>query len=182
MVGKTNGGVESGSSGDNEIVYRSDDEPSGTQGENGIPVVEPETIRFEPDASEQPRRGRGRPRGSSGASTKSSRADQKQATTDLTGILLSIHLMAASIVQVKELELDEKEAQRLSAAINRVNVLYGGFILPEKQLAWINLAVTMGHVYGPRAMAYKLRMKTEAEEKKAKSGPGVITMQPSAVR
>jgi hypothetical protein len=74
-------------------------------------------------------------------------------------------MMLAHLTKVEELELDEKEAKRLAECVARVNALYDGFILSEKQLAWINLGVAGCAVYGPRVMAYKLRMAAEAKGK-----------------
>jgi hypothetical protein len=67
------------------------------------------------------------------------------------------------------LMLAEEEAKALGAAINRVTELYDIAIIPEKQMAWINLIVTAGGIYGPRVVAANARKKKPAQ---------VIHMQP----
>jgi hypothetical protein len=142
---------------------------------SGIPTVNPSEIGGSSDASGK--RGRGRPRGSRTPSNTSSKST-KQTATDLSGILMSAHMMLASFLNVEELELDQKEAERLSEAVNKVQAEYDMPILSPAQLAWINLLMTTGGLYGPRWVAYSLRMK--AERKKAK-GPTTIDAQPIKV-
>jgi hypothetical protein len=74
--------------------------------------------------------------------------------------------MFSKWIGMAELELDEKEAEKLAAAMLRVNKLYGDRVIPESILAWGGLAMTCGAIYGPRYMAHGLRMRTEAEKKK----------------
>lgn len=81
--------------------------------------------------------------------------------------------MMASTFKVEELAIDPDEAKRLSDAMARVNELYDGFVIPEKTLAWISLAMAMGGVYGPRVAAYNIRMKEERKK--------TITVTPTAV-
>jgi hypothetical protein len=123
---------------------------------------------------EAPKKRRGRPPGSGkSAGVKTSSAKPKAVPTSLDGIekiLLSLHMMGASMLNVPELMLSEKEASDLSEAIARVAALYD-FGASEKTLAWTNLAVCMGGMYGTRFFAFNLRMKAEAEAKKAKVQP-----------
>ncbi len=138
--------------------------PRGDGGESGgIPTVEPTSI---PRGSDEPKRGRGRPKGSStgAAASGSARATEKETSQDLTAILLSTHMMLAAFLQVPELELDANEAKRLGDAVARVNKLYGGFMLSEKSMAWINLMMAGGAVYGPRVVAYGVRAKKERKK------------------
>jgi hypothetical protein len=71
------------------------------------------------------------------------------------------------------LMLTKEESKEFGEAITRVTELYDISILPEKQMAWINLIVTAGSIYGPRVVASGLR-------KKQKMGQ-VVTMPPNPV-
>lgn len=162
MAKPTTIGIETGNS----------DLPNGSEGTavivdddsgNVIPVVEPATIVGEPDPADASPRKRGRPRGSRNAATTAKQT--KQTGSDLTALLMSLHMMGSALLKIDELELDETEARKLGEAIARVNALYDVPILSEKQMAWVNLATTGCAVYGPRLMAYKLRMKTETGKK-----------------
>lgn len=115
----------------------------------------------EPDSGSSGKRKRGRPRSTRNGATKTER---KETSNDLSGVLMSIHLMLASWTSVEELTIDNDEARRLSDAVLKVNDLYGGFIIPEKYLAWASLAMCCGGIYGPRLAAYKLRMTNEKKK------------------
>lgn len=78
--------------------------------------------------------------------------------------------MAATFVKIPELSLTEKEAKDLSAAIDRVASLYD-FGASEKTLAWVNLAMCVGGIYGTRMFAYSVRHRAEEEAKKRERGP-----------
>ena len=84
---------------------------------------------------------------------------QSEISGDLVPILLSVHLMGATLINTPELVINQQEAEQLSSAITRVNELYGGIVLPEKTLAWMNLAIALGTVYGPRVVAIQRRKK-----------------------
>lgn len=74
--------------------------------------------------------------------------------------------MASVIFSVKELEIEPPEAKKISDAVLRINELYSGIVLPEKALAWVQLAIACGTVYGPRMVAYNQRIKKEKAEGK----------------
>jgi hypothetical protein len=149
--------------------------PDADEPTDGIPTVEPTSIPREPD--ESGKRGRGRPRGSTKSASSSTRASSdKETANDLTGVLLSTHMMLAAFLQVKELEIDQNEAARLAQAVTRVNKLYGGFMLSEKTMAWINLLMAGGGIYGPRFVAFSARTKKENASK-----PVTIDAQPGAI-
>ena len=110
------------------------------------------------------KRKRGRPKGSGKGSSQKTKTDQ----TSLDGIeaiLLNLHMMGAAFLKVPELQLSPEEAEKLSEAIARVSALYD-FGASEKTLAWVNLTMALGSVYGTRIFAYSLRMKAEAQSKK----------------
>jgi hypothetical protein len=101
----------------------------------------------------------------------SSKAKVSTSLEGIEGILLSVHMMLATFTQIKELELSPDEAAKLSAAIARVAALYD-VGASEKTLAWTNLMVCAGGIYGTRAFAYKIRHDSEEEAKKA---PKLVT-------
>jgi hypothetical protein len=108
------------------------------------------------------RRGRGPARGS-----KPSRATTTQTTGDIAAILYSLHFGMANIFKSELIAITKDESETLSAAITRVTELYEIRILPEKQMAWLNLIIVAGSIYGPRVAASSLK-------KKAKKGPQTI--------
>lgn len=170
VISRANGSEARTSVNEGDVIVAAPDDDGGNKPDsidNGIPVIDPTTIIGEPDSGEPIRRKRGRPAGSrNGYSTK---PQAKQTNQDLTGILLSLHMMGAAILKVPELEIDATEAKRLGDAVSRVNELYGGIMLSEKQAAWINLTFALGQVYGPRAVALKMRMSTEEKSKTIES-------------
>lgn len=160
MAGKRTNGSEAGFSEPNDaepIILGTDDTLISDAGESGIPSIDPATISYEPDPDEQPRK-RGRKPGSK---NRPSATESKKSASDLTALLLSIHMMAAAFTKIPELILEEEEANKLGQAMNRVNELYGGMVIPEKWAAWGNLAITAGAIYGPRFVAHNLNAKNE---------------------
>lgn len=139
-----------------------------------IPVVEPATIIGEPDQADNAPRKRGRPRGSRNVTTTAKQT--KQTSSDLTGLLMGLHMMGAELLKIQELNLDESEAKRIAEALARLQSLYDMPVLTEKQMAWSNLVMACFAVYGTRIAAYKLRIKNEAAAAKA-AGPGAVAGQ-----
>lgn len=128
-------------------------------GDDSGDAIEPASIPDNGDAGtrrRKPRSDRGTRRGG-----RTSRRTQGEDAKDLTAILYSLHVMAAALTKVEELALTEQEAEQLAVAIARVNEVYGNVVLPEKVVVWINLAMAMGTVYGPRFIAYNIRKKKE---------------------
>jgi hypothetical protein len=103
-------------------------------------------------------------------------ASAEKKASDLTAIILSMHMLAANITGIAEVELDEKEAKTLAEAVNRIEALYEVPVLSEKQLAWLNLCMVLGTVYGTRYVAYKVRRRKEKEKQ-----PKTIDAQPFQV-
>lgn len=98
------------------------------------------------------------------------RKTQAEDAKDLTAVLLSLHLMVSTVTRIEELELSAEEAEQLAVAISRVNELYDGYVIPEKAMAWINLVMAMGTVYGPRMIAYNIRRKREPKTIESTTG------------
>jgi hypothetical protein len=72
--------------------------------------------------------------------------------------LLSVHAVAASSLHIPELDLDKVEAANLAEAVAEVARHYPTTIDP-KVLAWVNLTMVAGMVYGPRFWAIRARTK-----------------------
>lgn len=72
-------------------------------------------------------------------------------------------MMVAAATGISELEIEESEAKKISDAIGRVNEYYGGFVLPEKYMVWGQFTMAMCAVYGPRAIAYSVRLRDESK-------------------
>lgn len=75
----------------------------------------------------------------------------------MSAILLTGHSMLAGITRVEELALEESEASELARALNTVNSFYRVEVA-EKTLAWINLAMVGGMIYGSRVVAIRARV------------------------
>lgn len=116
-----------------------------------------------PTGAGEVKRGRGRPPGSS-TGTGAKKEKVSASLEGIEGILLSLHTIAATVLKVPELSLSEPEAKQLTSAMNRVAAHYD-VGASEKTLAWMNLAVCAGGIYGTRLWSYQLRTKSEAEKK-----------------
>lgn len=120
------------------------------------------------------KRGRGRPPGSGKAGVKQGAGrtvtQAKAAPASVVGIealLLGLHSIAASLTKVEEIALDKTEANQLAQALAAVNVHYQKAVDP-KLLAWMGVVAVAGQVYGPRVLAYRLRVATEKAQRPAK--------------
>jgi hypothetical protein len=157
---RTNGSTEGFESndGDEPVILDETGSINRDADDDAIPPIDLATVALgEPDGDEQPRKRRGRKPGTRNSSTKAS----KQASADLTQLLMSTHFMLSVLCKVPELEIEEPEAKRISEAVNRLNELYGGVVIPEKAQAWLNLGIAAGTVYGPRFVAHSVRIKNE---------------------
>lgn len=125
-----------------------------------IPTLNPAEIIIPGDTvGNEPRR-RGRQKGSR---NKQSAKPSKESEQDLTGLLLSIHLMGAALLKTPELALTPDEAEQLGKAVARVNAEFGVQIMSPKMAAIVNLTIVAGTVYGPRAVAiYHNKAKDKA--------------------
>lgn len=88
---------------------------------------------------------------------------------DWTGVILSAHAILACVV--KEFELTEEEARKLSDASKEVAKHYS-IGLTDKQLAWFNLTLVAGNLYGPRVIAFGIRKGSERRAKVVPIRPG----------
>jgi hypothetical protein len=85
-------------------------------------------------------------------------------------------MVAANLTKIPELNLDPMEARKLAESIANVAQQYD-IAVAQRTLAWMDLTVTVGGIYGTRAYAYHLRMQAERQGKKL--GPVPIPKQQS---
>jgi hypothetical protein len=147
-----------------DIAAASDDNEPDNTGAGNNPRDTPQYV--DPASATDPATGtpkrRGRPRGSSNRNPK--RTTATQATADISSILLTLHFGMSKIFKDDIWMITEPESQEMSKAITRVTELYDIQIIPEKQMAWLNLAMVGASVYGPRIAA----------SGKKKKGPHIV--------
>ena len=73
-------------------------------------------------------------------------------------------------------KLTEIEADEMGKAIVRVTELYDIQIIPEKQMAWINLIMVGGSIYGPRVVASGKNKKKGPQIVEGQFGPSSVSM------
>lgn len=61
--------------------------------------------------------------------------------------------------------MEKEETDKLAGAVMKVSAEYGSVAISPKTLAWVNLAMVCGALYGPRLAAFKVRKMAEAQEK-----------------
>lgn len=96
-----------------------------------------------------------------GSRNKSRGTSATQATADVSGILFTIHLFIANFVKNEILAITKEESDQLAAAITRVTELYEIPLLSEKHMAFLNLAMVSGGIYGTRFVALSMQKKKE---------------------
>lgn len=86
--------------------------------------------------------------------------------------LIGIHTILHAITKVPELEMSQEEASSVAAATEKVMAFYPD-VRPKggETVAWINLAMVIGTVYGQRAVAFKMRKDLERTENAAPEMP-----------
>lgn len=110
------------------------------------------------DAASAPRR-RGRKPGT--------RNKSKTETLDLGGVsatLVGIHALLAGMTATPELAIDSEEATQLAAAMDRLAKEYG-VAVASRTMAWVNLMMVIGAIYGTRTFAIVNRQRSEKADK-----------------
>lgn len=92
-------------------------------------------------------------------------APVKTKMVSLSDAILSLHDLAAGIFEIDELQIDENDAKRLSDAVLEVSKYHIDAFDPKK-VAYFNLAMVAGGIYGTRVMAYRRRMERERAKKR----------------
>lgn len=93
--------------------------------------------------------------------SKRDTADPKE-IEGLAEILLLAHVAAAEITGAHELALTKDESASMADALQKVSSFYGDTVIPPELAAWIKLLFVTSGIYGPRYMAYRNRMQSEA--------------------
>lgn len=119
-------------------------EPERSAESSGIPILNP--IELESPSGE-PRRRRGRPKGSTKGPVQVS-----PDLTDTSGLIVGAHLFLAGLLNVPELEIDEQEAELFSRKAQKLLSLYV-VKLDERKVAWGEFLLALGGIYGPRVVA-----------------------------
>lgn len=88
----------------------------------------------------------------------------KEKRISLEKLLLSLHNIGATLLDVEELALDPEEAKDLSEGIVEVGKHYRMDFDPKK-VAIAELLIVAGNIYGTRIMAYRLRRNAEKKNK-----------------
>lgn len=158
MVETTIGATNAGHSDDTGL----NNEPQGRDAEppriSGFTLIEPGDLKFDSPSGESSRR-RGRPKGSRNSARSTEKASENNLIENVESLLLSTHFMLAKLLDVPEFELDESEAKRLSDAFKKVAAFYPLGLSP-KRLAWAELSIAAGTIYGPRVVTiYKRKPK-----------------------
>jgi hypothetical protein len=78
--------------------------------------------------------------------------------------------MLAGIAKTPELAIDKQESDALADASAKVAELYDVSADP-KTVAWCNLAMTVGMIYGTRFIAISARRKNERSKRREKVVP-----------
>lgn len=80
----------------------------------------------------------------------------------MKSLLLTVHLGAAELLKIEELELDESEAETLSEKTKKfLKYNFPDKGLNPKTLSTLELIGALGMVYGTRIQTYRLRKKKE---------------------
>lgn len=111
--------------------------------------------------SEQPKRKRGRP---AGFSPNKEKNDAPIHIDGISAILFSVHQMLAGMAKTPELALSEDESKKMSKAAAEVAKHYD-FNATPKQMAWFNLSLCAGGIYGAKFFEYSARVKAERKAK-----------------
>jgi hypothetical protein len=96
-----------------------------------------------------------------GAAKVTNKNDVKARVQGLEKLLLSIHTMGAALTHIPELVIDQNEARGIAEAAGEVLKFYPDWDIPDKTIAWVNLAGTIGIVYGSRGIAIYNRLNRE---------------------
>ena len=164
-----------GTSGGN---FESEPEPAATfiSGSDIFEPIEPAgSDAGGPDASAGSGKRRGRKPGWRKAAEQTP-VPPNLADIDFGAVMLQAHSMLAALTSVQELELDRKEADKLTAALKNALKFHPAGISPEK-MAYINLGLVAVEIYGTRALAYRMRTSVERANRRP---PTPIAPRPAA--
>lgn len=135
--------------------------PAGN--DDRIPTLNPQEIIIPGDTVNDGPKRRGRKPGSK---NRASQQSTKEVSQDLSGLLLSLHLMGSVILKTPELAITKEESEQLGEAVARVNREFGVQIMSPKMAALVNLGIVAGTVYGPRVVTviHEAKKKKDASK------------------
>ena len=135
--------------------------------------AEPETVE-RTEAAEQPKRRRGRPKGSKNSANAGAKNRMDRESIGLLAQQIqAFHTITATAFGVPEMEIGELEATLLASSIGDLQAHYGPMISGPAML-WLSFAGVAGMVYVPRLTAIRQRIK-EAK-RKAQPEPGATVI------
>lgn len=157
----------------NDTLRESDGNQRSTPNDSGSgtgSVIDGEPVTINTDGSydkwdgagsdgTEPRKRRGRKPG-----TKNKPKETSDNLAGIESILFSIHAMGAAITHTPELALSMEEAHLIADAAQKVAENYP-LVVDPKTVAWINLAMVLGTVYGTRIIAIGARHKEERKKR-----------------
>jgi hypothetical protein len=110
---------------------------------------------------------RGRiPGGITAAAAQKESAENLAQRFSLEELLISVHAMGAAILSVPEWEINQEEGKKYSDAVKEV-LKYSKLSFDPKKVAYVNLAVVAGTIYGTRIVAIAGRRRIERAERNA---------------
>lgn len=177
------GGSEGGSGGEN-----SGGEPNGAGANTGH--IDPATAftggtpdsgdaseftgKLNKDGSQQRKRGR---KPGTGKAQASGTIDPD----NIEVLLFNVHSMLAMMTGIGQLELNQQEAGTLAKAVCTVQAYYPTHI-SAKSLAWANLVMVAGGIYGSRAVAVWAENQAEKQEPRPPAPTGLHVVNPQQGR
>jgi hypothetical protein len=109
------------------------------------------------DNGDQPRRGRGRPKGSRKAA-KEETVQNLSALLKIERLLVTSCFFMGNLLSAPELHIDEAEAAEIGEALKELSKHYP-IGMSEKTIAWVNFSFAVGGVFGPKIQAIYKRPK-----------------------
>jgi len=149
-----NSGIENGTSklpgGNEEPSSRIEGAASSNPGSGGFTPIDPIALTSSggsDDNADQPRRGRGRPKGSR-TKAKEETVQNLSALVKIERLLMTSCFFMGNILSAPELHIDEAEAAEIADAIKELSKHYP-IGMSEKTIAWVNFSFATAGVFGP---------------------------------
>lgn len=118
---------------------------------SGFTPINPIELTGSDDNGDQPRRGRGRPKGSRKAA-KEETVQNLSSLLKIERLLVTTCFFMGNILSAPELHIDESEAAEIGDAIKELSKHYP-IGMSEKTIAWVNFSFATAGVFGPKIKA-----------------------------
>lgn len=145
----------------------------GTIGVGQPVTIDPATVTAAngpAPATDGPRKRGRRPKSTAPGSVSGGYAETTLDISGIEKILLSSHLIMATMMKAPNLALDQKEARALAEATVNVTRHYN-VQATQKTIDWVNFATTAFMIYGTRAIAYGAERKKQKAADQSVTGP-----------